>query len=203
MGNNLVATVRRAEKTYGVPIVNTRVAVTHLLLDRGYTPDDFLKLAQALERAAQTLGIDFIGGFSALVEKGYTHGDHALLAAIPKTLASTTKVCSSVNVASTKAGINMDAVLEMANKIKEAAELTREQGGLACAKLVVFANAPEDNPFMAGSFHGVGESEAAIKIGISGPGVVRATVERCPDLNLGDLAEEIKRVAFKITRWAS
>ena len=201
VGNNLVATVRRAEKTYGVPIVNTRVAVTPIsLLDRGYTPDDFLKLAQALERAAQTLGIDFIGGFSALVEKGYTHGDHALLAAIPKTLASTTKVCSSVNVASTKAGINMDAVLEMANKIKEAAELTREQGGLACAKLVVFANAPEDNPFMAGSFHGVGESEAAIKIGISGPGVVRATVERCPDLNLGDLAEEIKRVAFKITR---
>lgn len=201
LGKDLVPTVRRAEKTYGVPIVNTRVAVTPIaLLDRGYTPECFLKLAHALERAAQTLGIDFIGGFSALVEKGYTRGDRSLIAAIPGTLASTTKVCSSVNVASTKAGINMDAVLEMAYRIKEGAELTKNQGGLACAKLVVFANAPEDNPFMAGAFHGIGEPEAAIKIGISGPGVVRATVERCPDLSFGDLAEEIKRVAFKITR---
>lgn len=201
IGKDLVATVRRAEKTYGVPIVNTRVAVTPVaLLDQGYKPDDFILLAHALERAAQALGIDFIGGFSALVQKGYTPGDHALISAIPTTLATTTKVCSSVNVASTKAGINMDAVLEMACKIKEAAALTKEQGGIGCAKLVVFANAPEDNPFMAGAFHGVGEPEAAIKIGISGPGVVRATVERFPDLDFGDLAEEIKRVAFKITR---
>lgn len=201
VGQDLVATVRKTEKTYGIPIVNTRVAVTPIaLLDRGYTPEDFHRLGLALDEAARILGVDFIGGFSALVEKGYTHGDRAMIQAIPQMLADTAKVCSSVNLASTKAGINMDAVLEMADNIKKAAALTKDTGGLACAKLVVFANAPDDNPFMAGAFHGVGEPEASIKIGISGPGVVRATVERFPDLDLGSLAEEIKRVAFKITR---
>lgn len=201
VGKDLVATVRKTEKTYGIPIVNTRVAVTPIaLLDRGYNSEDFYRLGLALDEAARILGVDFIGGFSALVEKGYTHGDRALIQSIPQTLAETSKVCSSINLASTKAGINMDAVLEMAENIKKAAELTKDAGGLACAKLVVFANAPEDNPFMAGAFHGVSEPEASIKIGISGPGVVRATVERFPDVDLGRLAEEIKRVAFKITR---
>lgn len=201
LGRDLVPTVRRIEKTYGVPIINTRVAVTPIAwLDRGYGPEDFHRIGLALDRAAETLGIDFIGGFSALVEKGFTNGDRALVKAIPTTLANTRKVCSSVNLASTKAGINMDAVLQMAEGIKTAAELTKDQGGLACAKLVVFANAPDDNPFMAGAFHGAGEPETAIKIGISGPGVVRATVDRFPDLDMGSLAEEIKRVAFKITR---
>jgi uncharacterized protein (UPF0210 family) len=201
VGRDLVPTVRRMEKTYGVPIINTRVAVTPIaLLDRGYGPEEFKEIGLALDRAAATLGIDFIGGFSALVEKGFTSGDCALVEAIPETLATTHKVCSSVNLASTKAGINMDAVCQMSTAIKRSAELTKDQGGLACAKLVVFANAPDDNPFMAGAFHGVGEPEAAIKIGISGPGVVRATVDRFPDIDLGKLAEEIKRVAFKITR---
>jgi uncharacterized protein (UPF0210 family) len=200
-GRNLVQTVRKVEKTYGVPIVNTRVSVTPIaLLDRGYSPEDFQLLGQALDKSAQILGVDFIGGFSALVEKGYTRGDQALIKSIPQTLANTAKVCSSVNLASTKAGINMNAILEMASAIKQAADLTKDQGGLACAKLVVFANAPDDNPFMAGAFHGVSEPEASIKIGISGPGVVRATVERFPESDLGSLAEEIKRVAFKITR---
>ncbi len=200
-GEQLISTVRNMEKTYGIPIVNTRVAVTPIsLLDHHYSADDFLEIAYALDQAADTLGIDFLGGFSALIQKGFTHGDLNLISAIPRALSSTKKVCSSLNVASTKAGINMNAINQAAAAIKEAAKLTADEHGIACAKLVVFANAPEDNPFMAGAFHGVGEAETAINIGISGPGVVRATIERCPNHNLGELAEEIKKTVFKITR---
>lgn len=200
-GERLVSTVRKLEKTYGIPIVNTRVAVTPIaLLDHDYSPDDYLELAAALERAAQTLEIDFLGGFSALVPKGFTRGDLNLMAALPEVLASTEKICGSLNVASTKAGINMDAVNRAAHLICRAAALTADRNGIACAKLVIFANAPEDNPFMAGAFHGIGEAETVINIGISGPGVVRATVERCPGYDLGSLAEEIKKTVFKITR---
>lgn len=200
-GQQLVATVRKMEKTYGIPIVNTRVAVTPVaLLDHDYHPDDYLELASALEKAAQTLGIDFLGGFSALMAKGFTQGDLNLMAALPQVLSTTKKVCGSLNVASTKAGINMDAVNYAAQLINRAATLTADRNGIACAKLVVFANAPEDNPFMAGAFHGIGEAETVINIGISGPGVVRATIERCPDHDLGSLAEEIKKTVFKITR---
>lgn len=200
-GKNLVSTVRKMERIYGIPIINTRVAVTPVsLLDRRFSPEGFINLAETLDKAANSLGIDFIGGFSALVQKGFTPGDRNLISVIPEVLSKTGKVCSSLNVASTKAGINMDAVNLAAEAIKKAAALTADRGGLGCAKLVVFANAPEDNPFMAGAFHGIGEPETAINIGISGPGVVRATVERFPDLDLGAMAEEIKKTVFKITR---
>lgn len=200
-GKNLVSTVRKMERLYGVPIINTRVAVTPVsLLDRGFTPEAFLLIAKAMDKAANELEIDFIGGFSALVQKGFTIGDRALCSILPEALSSTNKVCASMNVASSKAGINMDAINLAAAAIKQAAALSAKSGGIACAKLVVFANAPEDNPFMAGAFHGVGEAEATINIGISGPGVVRATIERFPELNLGALAEEIKKTVFKITR---
>ncbi|HBG17256.1 MAG TPA: hypothetical protein DDW93_10780 [Firmicutes bacterium] len=200
-GAQLISTVRMMEKTYGIPIVNTRVAVTPIsLLDHGYSSEDFLVIAYALEKAANTLGIDFLGGFSALTQKGFTKGDLNLIAIIPQVLSTTEKICGSLNVASTKAGINMDAINHATEVIFKAAGLTAERNGIACAKLVVFANAPEDNPFMAGAFHGIGEADAAINIGISGPGVVRATIERCPDHDLGALAEEIKKTVFKITR---
>lgn len=200
-GENLVSTVRKMERLYGVPIINTRVAVTPVsLLDRGFTPEGFLLIAKAMDKAADELGIDFIGGFSALVQKGFTIGDRALCSILPEALSSTNKVCASMTVASSKAGINMDAINLAAATIKQAAARSAQNGGIACAKLVVFANAPEDNPFMAGAFHGVGEAETAINIGISGPGVVRATIERFPELSLGALAEEIKKTVFKITR---
>jgi uncharacterized protein (UPF0210 family) len=201
LAENLVATVHLIERTYGIPIINKRIAVTPIsLVAQASAADNYLEFALMLDQTASELGIDFIGGFSALVHKGTTSGAAALIASIPQALAATAKVCASVNVATTKAGINMDAILKMAEVIKETAELTRDQNGIGCAKLVVFANAPEDNPFMAGAFHGVGEPEAVINIGISGPGVVRAAVERLPDCNFRDLSEEIKRVAFKITR---
>lgn len=201
LASKLVETAHLMEKTYGVPIINKRIAVTPISLVAQSTRDgDLSKLAQTLDRAATELGIDFIGGYSALVHKGATPGETRLIESIPEALASTNKVCSSVNVATTKAGINMDAVYQMAKVIKKAAELTAPQHGIACAKLVVFANAPEDNPFMAGAFHGNGEGEAVINIGISGPGVVKAAVDRLPDCDFRTLAEEIKRVAFKITR---
>lgn len=197
----LVETARLMEHTYGVPIINKRIAVTPIsLVAQATRAEDFSKLAQTLDQAAADLGIDFIGGYSALVHKGATPGETRLIESIPDALASTKKVCSSVNVATTKAGINMDAVYQMAKVIKKAAELSLDQQGIACAKLVVFANAPEDNPFMAGAFHGGGEGEAVINIGISGPGVVKAAVDRLPDCDFRTLAEEIKRVAFKITR---
>jgi uncharacterized protein (UPF0210 family) len=200
--DQLLETVTLMENTYGVPIINKRIAVTPIsLLAQATTATDYLELATMLDEIAAKLGIDFIGGYSALVQKGITPGERRLIESLPRALATTKKVCASVNLATTKAGINMDAVLQMAEIIKLTAEATRAQGGLGCAKLVVFANAPEDNPFMAGAFHGVGEAEAVINIGISGPGVVKSAVERLPaDCDLRTLAEEIKRVAFKITR---
>jgi uncharacterized protein (UPF0210 family) len=201
LAENLVATVYLIEHTYGIPIINKRISVTPIsLVAQSSSTDNYLELALMLDKTAAELGIDFIGGYSALVHKGTTPGATALINSIPQALASTAKVCSSVNLATTKAGINMDAVLKMAQIIKETAGLTRDRNGIGCAKLVVFANSPDDNPFMAGAFHGVGEPEAVINIGISGPGVVKAAVERIPDCDFRDLSEEIKRVAFKITR---
>jgi uncharacterized protein (UPF0210 family) len=202
LADKLLETAILMENSYGVPIINKRIAVTPIsLLAQATDADDYLELALMLDEVAARLGIDFVGGYSALVQKGATPGEMRLIESIPRALAATKKVMSSINLATTKAGINMDAVLKMAEIIKATAEATKEQYGLGCAKLVVFANAPEDNPFMAGAFHGVGEPEAVINIGISGPGVVRAAVERLPDdCDLRNLAEEIKRVAFKITR---
>ncbi len=201
LADQLVPTVQLMERTYGVPIINKRIAVTPIsLVAQSASSDEYFELAIMLDEVAAQLGIDIVGGYSALVQKGTTIGESKLIASIPKALTITNRVCASVNLATTKAGINMDAVYQMARVIKEAAELTKEKGGIACSKLVVFANAPEDNPFMAGAFHGVGEGECAINIGISGPGVVKAAVERLPDCDFRTLTEEIKRVAFKITR---
>ena len=189
------------EKQYGIPIINKRVSVTPIALLGGrYTKDDYVKIAKTLDRAAKALGINFIGGFSALVQKGFTDNSRNLIVAIPEALASTERVCSSVNVASTKAGINMDAVAIMGDIIKETAYLTRDDQSLGCAKLVVFANAPEDNPFMAGAFHGVGEAETVINVGVSGPGVVSSAIKRAGDCDFSELADVIKKTAFKITR---
>ena len=197
----LVVTGNDIEKMYGIPIVNKRVSVTPISLVGGAaSPEGYLKVAHTLQRAADTLGINFIGGFSALVQKGMTEGAKNLIAIIPEALAETKNVCSSVNVASTKAGINMDAIALMGSTIKRAAYLTRDENSIACAKLVVFANVPEDNPFMAGAFCGVGEPEAAINVGVSGPGVVASAIRRAGDCNLSELADVIKKTAFKITR---
>ena len=198
---NLVATGCDIEKDYGIPIVNKRVSVTPISLIGGdATPDTYLKVAKTLQRAADAVGINFIGGFSALVQKGMTKGAEAMISIIPEALAETELVCSSVNVASTKAGINMDAIRLMGSTIKRAAYLTRDRNSIGCAKLVVFANVPEDNPFMAGAFHGVGEAETVVSVGVSGPGVVSSAIERAGNCNLSELAELIKRTAFKITR---
>ena len=197
----LVATGNDIEKMYGIPIVNKRVSVTPISLVGGAaSPEGYLKIAHTLQRAADTLGINFIGGFSALVQKGMTVGAKNLISVIPEALSETRNVCSSVNVASTKAGINMDAIALMGSTIKRAAYLTRDENSIACAKLVVFANVPEDNPFMAGAFCGVGEPEAAINVGVSGPGVVASAIRRAGDCNLSELADVIKKTAFKITR---
>ena len=198
---NLVKVGADLEAMYGIPIVNKRVSVTPLAIAGGsLSPEGFVRAAKALDRAADTLGINFIGGFSALVHKGFTPSDRNLLAAIPEALSTTSKVCSSVNVASTKAGINMDAVAQMGGIIKKCAYLTREADSIACAKLVVFANVPEDNPFMAGAFHGVGEPDNVINVGVSGPGVVASAIKRAGDCDFSTLADVIKRTAFKITR---
>ena len=197
----LVATGNDIEKMYGIPIVNKRVSVTPISLVGGAaSPEGYLKIAHTLQRAADTLGINFIGGFSALVQKGMTEGAKNLISIIPEALSETRNVCSSVNVASTKAGINMDAIALMGSTIKRAAYLTRDENSIACAKLVVFANVPEDNPFMAGAFCGIGEPEAAINVGVSGPGVVASAIRRAGDCNLSELADVIKKTAFKITR---
>ena len=198
---HLVETGNDIEKMYGIPIVNKRVSVTPISLVGGAaSPEGYLKIAHTLQRAADTLGINFIGGFSALVQKGMTEGAKNLISIIPEALSETRNVCSSVNVASTKAGINMDAIALMGSTIKRAAYLTRDENSIACAKLVVFANVPEDNPFMAGAFCGVGEPEAAINVGVSGPGVVASAIRRAGDCNLSELADVIKKTAFKITR---
>ena len=197
----LVATGNDIEKMYGIPIVNKRVSVTPISLVGGAaSPEGYLKIAHTLQRAADTLGINFIGGFSALVQKGMTEGAKNLISILPEALSETRNVCSSVNVASTKAGINMDAIAMMGSTIKRAAYLTRDENSIACAKLVVFANVPEDNPFMAGAFCGIGEPEAAINVGVSGPGVVASAIRRAGDCNLSELADVIKKTAFKITR---
>ena len=198
---DLVKTGEEIEKTYGIPIVNKRVSVTPIsLVGGGISPDGYVKVAKAMQRAADTLGINFIGGFSALVQKGSTKGADNLISAIPEALTETRLVCSSVNVASTKAGINMDAIARMGKIIKETAYLTRDNHSIGCAKLVVFANAPEDNPFMAGAFHGIGEPERVINVGVSGPGVVASAIKRAGDCSLSELADVIKKTAFKITR---
>lgn len=197
----LVVTGENIEREYGIPIINKRISVTPIaLVAESCESSDYAKFAVAMDKAAQTVGVNFIGGFSSLVHKGYTSGDKKLITAIPEALSTTKIVCSSVNVASTRAGINMDAVAEMGRIIKSCADLTAESGGLACAKLVVFSNAVEDNPFMAGAFHGVGEPECVINVGVSGPGVVKCALEKVKGEDFGVVAETIKKTAFKITR---
>lgn len=198
---DLVKTGEDIEKVYGIPIINKRVAVTPIaMMAGGLGREGVLRIAKTLDKAAHELGINFIGGYSALVQKGFTNSARTLIDSIPEALACTERVCSSVNVASTKAGINMDAVEEMGHIIKQTAYLTRDNGSIGCAKLVVFANVPEDNPFMAGAFHGIGEPETVINVGVSGPGVVASTIRRAGDCDLSALAETVKRTAFKITR---
>ena len=197
----LVLTGETIEKKYDIPIINKRVSVTPISLVGGNrSSEDYVKIARTLDKAAHALGINFIGGYSALVEKGYVNGANALIESIPQALAETELVCSSVNVASTKAGINMDAVAQMGRIIKQAAHLTADRDCIGCAKLVVFANVPNDNPFMAGAFHGIGEPDRVINVGVSGPGVVAAAIQRAGDCNITELADLIKRTAFKITR---
>ena len=198
---HLVRTGEEIEKEYGIPIVNKRISVTPVSLIGGaHTEDTYIAVAKTLDRAAHTLGVNFIGGFSALVEKGFTTGADRMIRSIPEALACTERVCSSVNVASTKAGTNMDAINLMGRVIKKTAYLTRENDSIGCAKLVVFANVPQDNPFMAGAFHGVGENECAINVGVSGPGVVASAIRRAGACDLSSLADIIKKTAFKITR---
>jgi len=197
----LVSVCEDMEKSYGVPIINKRVSVTPISMIGGAIgPDGYVRLAHTLQRAADTLGINFIGGYSALVQKGMTVGAKNLIESIPEALSTTSCVCSSVNVATTKAGINMDAVKLMGEVIKKTAYLTKENDSIGCAKLVVFANVPEDNPFMAGALHGVGEPDMVINVGVSGPGVVACAVKKAGDCDFGTLAETIKKIAFKITR---
>ena len=197
----LVSTGEAIEREFGIPIVNKRISVTPMALVAGASrTDDYVPFAVAMDEAAKTTGVNFIGGFSALVQKGGTHGDRKLIASIPEALAVTDFVCSSVNVGSTKAGINMDAVAEMGRVVKAAAERTADRGGFACAKLVVFCNAVEDNPFMAGAFHGVGEGDCVINVGVSGPGVVHHALEKVKGQPFDMVAETIKKTAFRIPR---
>ncbi|MCR5782915.1 MAG: PFL family protein [Clostridia bacterium] len=197
----LVETCDGIEKEYGIPIINKRISVTPVAMLLASCADkDAVKIAKTLEKAAQTAGVNFLGGFSALVQKGFSAGDRELLAAIPEALASTERVCSSVNIGSTKTGINMDAVAMCGRIIKETAEITADKGCIGPAKLVIFCNAPEDNPFMAGAFHGAGEPDCVLNVGVSGPGVVRAAIAKSKDLDLTGVADLIKRTAFKITR---
>ena len=198
---HLVRTGEDLEKRYGVPIVNKRVSVTPVSLIGGrLSPDGYIRLAHTLQKAAEALGINFIGGYSALVHKGMTESDKRLIGSIPRALAETELLCSSVNVATTKAGINMDAIRLMGGVIRDTAYRTRDRQSIGCAKLVVFANVPEDNPFMAGAFHGVGEPECVINVGVSGPGVVSSAIRRAGPCDLSELADVIKKTAFKITR---
>ncbi|MCI7642766.1 MAG: PFL family protein [Lentisphaeria bacterium] len=198
---DLVKTGNDIEKMYGIPIINKRVSVTPIALMAGnVSHDGVINIAKTMDKAAGELGINFIGGYGALVQKGFTNGSATLINSIPEALSVTERVCSSVNVASTKAGINMDAVAIMGRVIKQCAYLTKDQGSIGCAKLVVFANVPEDNPFMAGAFHGMGEPETVINVGVSGPGVVACAIKRAGDCSLAELSEIIKKTAFKITR---
>jgi len=197
----LVKTGEEIEAEYGIPIINKRVSVTPIaIVAEACKTDTYVPVAEAMDRAAKAIGINFIGGFSALVEKGYTKGDHTLINSIPQALASTDLVCASVNLGSTKAGINMDCVREMGEIVKRTAELTRDRSAIGCAKLVIFSNAPGDNPFMAGAFHGVSEAEKVISVGVSGPGVVKRALEDIKGGDFSEVAETIKKTAFKITR---
>ena len=203
LAKNLVSTGKDIEKEYGIPIVNKRISVTPIALVGSAackTTDDFVEIAKSLDRAAKEVGVNFLGGYSALVSKGMTKAEELLIRSIPKALAVTERVCSSVNIGSTKTGINMDAVRLMGNIVKEAAEYTKDQDSLGCAKLVVFCNAPDDNPFMAGAFHGVTEADAIINVGVSGPGVVMHAISQVHGQNFEVLSETIKKTAFKITR---
>jgi hypothetical protein len=198
---DLVETARQIEIEYGVPIINTRISITPVaMLVQNGTVADAVEMAKTLDRAAVTVGVNFIGGFSALVQKGFTVGDRNLIAAIPQALDVTERVCSSVNVGDTRSGINMDAVKWMGEIIQETAKRTADRDGIGCAKLVVFANAVEDNPFMAGAFHGVGEAEKVIHVGISGPGVIKCALEKVKGQPMDEVAQTIKKMAFKITR---
>ena len=203
LAKDLVKTGEDISREYGIPIVNKRVSVTPVAMVGGaacHTPEDYVKVAHALDRAAREIGINFLGGYSAVVSKGMTRSDELLIRSIPQALAETERICSSVNVGSTKTGINMDAVRLMGETILRTAEYTKEQDSLGCAKLVVFCNAPDDNPFMAGAFHGVSEADAIINVGVSGPGVVKYALEQIRGASFEVLCETIKRTAFKITR---
>ena len=198
---NLVEYANELENDYSIPIINKRIAVTPIsIVGESCKNPDYVKIAKTLDRAANEVGVNFVGGFSALVEKGLTKGDELLIESIPEALAATEKLCASVNVASSKAGINMDAVLKMAETVKKAAELTKDRDGIGAAKLVCFCNSASDNPFMAGAYCGYGEPECALNVGVSGPGVVRAAIESMPDdADMSELANKIKQIAYKIT----
>ena len=202
LAGNLVSVVDGISAEYGIPIVNKRISVTPIAMLLGAAPDaDPVQYAKTLDRAAKAVGVNFIGGFGALVHKGFSAGDKRLIAAIPRALAETDIVCSSVNIGSTKSGINMDAVKLMGEVVRETAELTKDNMCMGDAKLVVFCNAPEDNPFMAGAFHGAGEPDCEIHVGVSGPGAVRSALAKLPkDAPMDEVAELVKRTAFKITR---
>ena len=203
LASNLVSVGREIERDFGIPIVNKRISVTPIALVGGSVcscPEDFVSIARTLDKAAKEVGVNFIGGYSALVSKGMTQADRNLILSIPEALAQTERVCSSVNVGSTKTGLNMDAVNLMGEIVVETAKATADRDSLGCAKLVVFCNAPDDNPFMAGAFHGVTEADAVINVGVSGPGVVKVALEQARGANFEVLCETIKRTAFKITR---
>ena len=203
LAENLVSTGEAIENEYGIPIVNKRISVTPIALvgsSACKNPEDYVTIARTLDKAAKKVGVNFIGGYSALVSKGMTQSDEYLIRSIPQALAQTERVCSSVNVGSTKTGIDMDAVRLLGDMILETAELTKENDSLGCAKLVVFCNAPDDNPFMAGAFHGVTEGDAVINVGVSGPGVVKRALEKVRGENFEVLCETIKKTAFKVTR---
>ncbi|WP_337559864.1 PFL family protein [Phocaeicola plebeius] len=203
LAKNLVQTGEDISKEFGIPIVNKRISITPIALVGGTackTPDDYVQIAKTLDKAAGELGVNFIGGYSAIVSKGMSRSDELLIRSIPKALSCTERICSSINVGSTKTGINMDAVKLMGEIIKETAEMTKERDSLGCAKLVVLCNAPDDNPFMAGAFHGVSEPDAVINVGVSGPGVVKYALEQIRGKSFEVLCETIKRTAFKITR---
>lgn len=198
---DLVKVGEQIELEYGIPIIHKRISVTPISLIAGSSSDtDYVEYAKVLDKAAKAVGVNFIGGFSALVQKGYTKGDRILIDSIPEALACTDLVCSSVNVGTSKAGINMDAVAHLGKIIKDTAYLTRDSDSIGCAKLVVFCNAVEDNPFMAGAFHGVGEADSIINVGVSGPGVVKKALENVRGERFDVVAETIKKTAFKITR---
>ena len=200
LASRLVKTGEDIEKEYGIPIINKRIAVTPIAMILASSEGDPIKYALTLEKASREVGVNFIGGYSALVQKGFASGDEALIRSIPEALSRTEHVCSSVNIGSTKTGINMDAVKLMGQVVKNAAYATEDRDCIGAAKLVVFCNAPDDNPFMAGAFHGAGEADCVINVGVSGPGVVRSALTKIPDANITEVADMVKRTAFKITR---